>query len=148
MKYSSHTSHHTVQFHETDMAGFVHYTNLFNWTEKAEFEFMNAIGVDLIQTNTEQIKAWPRVHVEADFFNPLRLGDKIVINLSIVAIGKYSISYTTDIFKQTTQEDILASRIKIKSVYVKMTSNENIPQAELIPNYIRDKIEISTKKPH
>ncbi len=147
MKKSSHTSHHTVQFHETDMAGFVHFPNIFHWAEQAEFEFMNAIGVSLIETGTKSMKAWPRVHVEAEYINPLLFKDSIAICISIKAIGKHSITYSIDLFKREDNQWAPASRVKMKTVYATGEGPGLPMQKKPIPEFILDKIEVASSNP-
>ena len=40
-------THRRVEFHETDMAGIVHFSNYFRWMESAEVDFLHARGLSV-----------------------------------------------------------------------------------------------------
>lgn len=145
MQKSSHTSHHTIQFHETDMAGFAHFPQVFLWAEKAELEFMKAIGLSLIETKTGLMKAWPRVHVEADYTDLLRFEDDIAICINIEAIGKHSIAYNVGIFKLEKNEWIPAAQVKMRTVYATGAGPGLPVKKKPIPEEILKKITTATK---
>jgi acyl-CoA thioesterase FadM len=68
---------HVVGFHETDAAGFVHFTNIFRWMEAAEHAFLKERGVPVL----DKKHGWPRVEVCAHFYAPLRFGDEVETRL-------------------------------------------------------------------
>ena len=79
----------TVRFGETDAAGVVHYLELFKWCHETWEESLEKYGVVLqeifptAQFNTSQLDvALPVVHCEANYFQPLYVGDTINIELN------------------------------------------------------------------
>jgi len=74
----------TVRFGETDAAGVVHFLELFKWCHEAWEESLEKYGIVLqeifptTQINTSQLDvALPVVHCEANYFQPLYVGDSI-----------------------------------------------------------------------
>ena len=74
----------TVRFGETDAAGVVHFLELFRWCHEAWEESLEKYGIALkeifptTQVQTSQIAvALPVVQCEANYFQPLYVGDSI-----------------------------------------------------------------------
>ncbi len=79
----------TVRFGETDAAGVVHFLELFRWCHETWEASLEKYGVVLQeifpanQINTSQLDvAFPVVHCEANYFQPLYVGDTINIELN------------------------------------------------------------------
>ncbi len=79
----------TVRFGETDAAGVVHFLELFRWcheTWEASLEKHGVVLQEIFpanQINTSQLDvAFPVVHCEANYFQPLYVGDTINIELN------------------------------------------------------------------
>ena len=78
----------TVRFGETDAAGVVHFLELFRWCHETWEESLEKFGIVLQEIfpspliNTSQLDvALPVVHCEANYFQPLYVGDTINIEL-------------------------------------------------------------------
>jgi acyl-CoA thioester hydrolase len=89
-----------VEFSETDMAGILHFTNLFKYMELAEAELYEKAGTTLLETLPGQVVGWPRVRVQAEFHAPLRFRDLVEIHLFIKAIKIRAIEYAFWFFRQ------------------------------------------------
>ena len=79
----------TVRFGETDAAGVVHFLELFRWCHETWEESLEKYGIVLQeifptnQINTSQLDvALPVVNCEANYFQPLYVGDTINIELN------------------------------------------------------------------
>ena len=79
----------TVRFGETDAAGVVHFLELFRWcheTWEASLERYGVVLQEIFPTNQINISqldvALPVVHCEANYFQPLYVGDTINIELN------------------------------------------------------------------
>jgi YbgC/YbaW family acyl-CoA thioester hydrolase len=88
-----------VEFHETDAAGLVHFTNLFRWMEAAELAFLHERDVSVLAVDAVKNSGWPRAAVRAEFLAPLRFGDKVETRLWLVKIGRSSIRYRFEIWR-------------------------------------------------
>jgi YbgC/YbaW family acyl-CoA thioester hydrolase len=84
-----------VLFHETDMAGMVHFSGFFKYMEEAEHAMWRAAGLSIAPPNAEI--GWPRVAASFEFRRPLRFEDEFEIRLRITAITDTRISYVCDL---------------------------------------------------
>ena len=87
----------TVRFGETDAAGVVHFLELFRWCHETWEESLEKYGIVLqeifptTQINISQLEvALPVVHCEANYFQPLYVGDTINIELNPEKINESS----------------------------------------------------------
>ena len=87
----------TVRFGETDAAGLVHFLELFRWCHETWEESLEKYGIVLqeifptTQINKSQLDvALPVVHCEANYFQPLYVGDNINIELNPEKINESS----------------------------------------------------------
>ena len=78
----------TVRFGETDAAGVVHFLELFRWCHESWEESLEKFGIVLqeifptTQISTSRLDvALPVVHCEANYFQPLYVGDIINVEL-------------------------------------------------------------------
>jgi len=81
-----------VQFHETDLAGVVHFSCYFRYMEEAEHALWRAAGLSIHPQGAEF--GWPRVHASFDYQRALRFEDEFEIWIRIVAIEERTIRYT------------------------------------------------------
>ena len=87
----------TVRFGETDAAGVVHFLGLFRWCHETWEESLEKYGIalqeifptTLINTSQQDV-ALPVVHCEANYFQPLYVGDIIKIELHPKKINESS----------------------------------------------------------
>ena len=87
----------TVRFGETDAAGVVHFIELFKWCHETWEESLEKYGIVLKeifptnQINRSQLDVvLPVVHCEANYFQPLYVGDTINIELNPEKINQSS----------------------------------------------------------
>ena len=87
----------TVRFGETDAAGVVHFLELFRWCHETWEESLEKYGIVLqeifptTQINRSKLDvALPVVHCEANYFQPLYVGDTINIELNPEKINESS----------------------------------------------------------
>ncbi len=88
-----------VEFHETDAAGLVHFTNLFRWMEAAELAFLHERDVAVLAVDAVRNSGWPRAAVHAEFLAPLRFGDQVETRLWVRKIGTSSITYRFEVWR-------------------------------------------------
>ena len=88
----------TVRFGETDAAGVVHFLELFRWcheTWEASLEKYGVVLQEIFPTNkinrSQLDVALPVVHCEANYFQPLYVGDTINIELYPEKINESSL---------------------------------------------------------
>jgi acyl-CoA thioester hydrolase len=82
-----------VEFHETDMAGIMHFANFFRWMESCETAFYRSLGLPLISFVPGKIVGWPRVNVSCSYRSPLRFNDTVVVRLMVKKLTTKSVTY-------------------------------------------------------
>ena len=82
-----------VEFHETDMAGIVHFTQFFRYMEVVEHAFLRSLGHSVVLPNTQPPLGFPRVHASCDYRRPLRFEDVVEIHLLVAEKRTRSIAY-------------------------------------------------------
>ena len=113
-----------IHFHETDMAGIVHFSRFFPILEEAEQAFYRE-GIKIsIQSVLKQGYIVPRVHAECDYLNPLFADDLIEVEVSLEKIGLSSLTMLFNI----TRQDTAIAKGKIVGVYVKDGKSVDIPE--------------------
>ncbi|MEM9353799.1 MAG: thioesterase family protein [Planctomycetota bacterium] len=85
-----------VEFHDTDMAGIMHFASFFTYMESAEHEFIRSLGLSIFTKIDGQSISFPRVAASCDYRSPARCEDVLEIAVSIARLGTKSISYRFD----------------------------------------------------
>lgn len=91
-----------VEFHETDMAGLVHFANFFRYMEAAEHTFLRSLGQNIHEGEGEGATGWPRVSATCDYRKPLRFGDVLTIRVFVEEVRTRSVRYG---FEMLIEED-------------------------------------------
>ncbi len=129
-----------VEFHETDAAGLVHFTNLFRWMEAAELAFLHERDVAVLAVDAVQNSGWPRAAVSAEFLAPLRFGDKVETRLWVRKIGTSSIRYQFEVWRLTGRgSPQLSATGEITTVHVARAKGKLRPTP--LPAAIRKKLQ-------
>ena len=80
-----------VLFHETDMAGVVHFSCYFRYMEEAEHALWRAAGLSIARRGGDI--GWPRVAASCDYRLPLYFEDEFDVRVRIAAISNRTIRY-------------------------------------------------------
>lgn len=86
-----------VEFHDTDMAGIMHFASFFHYMESAEHEFLRSLGLSVHTTIGGEMLSFPRVATSCQFKSPARCEDILEIAILIGRLGKKSITYDFDL---------------------------------------------------
>lgn len=121
-----------IRFIDTDASGRIHYTAMFRYFESAETEFLRTLGIAYLQDSFNL----PRVHVECDLRLALRHDDPIEIEVGIAKLGRSSIHFAFQTFKN---EEIAATGLVIVVCMDRQTQ-----RAVPIPEALRAKLESVT----
>ena len=87
-----HTSR-LVEFHDTDMAGIMHFASFFVYMESAEHELLRSLGLSVHSRLEDEHVSFPRVSASCDYVSPARCEEVLDIAISITRIGTKSITY-------------------------------------------------------
>ena len=82
-----------VEFHDTDMAGIMHFTSFFKYMESAEHELLRHLGLSVYSETEAGPISFPRVSARCDFQTPVRCEDVMEIEVSVVRLGEKSVTY-------------------------------------------------------
>ncbi len=92
-----------VYWSETDAAGIAHFTSFLRYCEKTEEEYiLTRLGLN--ETGNKLPIVFPRVHIECDYKNPLRVHDRYRVDLLTIKIGNKSITWKYKITNETQQK--------------------------------------------
>lgn len=89
-----------VEFHETDMAGIMHFANFFYWMEACETAFYRWLGLPFISFAPGKVVGWPRVNVSCTYRAPLRFNDTVVVKLFVKTLKNRSVTYVFQFRKE------------------------------------------------
>jgi len=85
-----------VAFADTDASGWVHFSKVLCYVERAEHDLLELSGISIFQPAQG---GWPRVKVSCEYSSPLNFQDKIEVRLSISRLGRSSVNWRFGIFK-------------------------------------------------
>jgi acyl-CoA thioester hydrolase len=89
-----------VHFHETDLAGVVHFSCFFRYMEEAEHALWRAAGMSIDRAGAEV--GWPRVATTFDFRSPLRFDDEFEIVVRVAKVTKSIVQYEFTFSREET----------------------------------------------
>jgi len=127
-----------VEFHETDAAGIMHFSNFFRWMEVCEHEWFRALGLPMMSTTPEGVRlGWPRRATSCDFVRPLRCGDQVRISVSAAAMGTTSVTYEFVFEKDRAGKWTEVARGKMTTVHVRQDATGRM-EAEPMSKAVRE----------
>ncbi len=85
-----------VAFSDTDASGWVHFTKILIYAEKAEHDFLRKCDIPVFDP---ALGGWPRVKVSCEYRAPLRFQDRIEVMLALAKIGVTSVAWKFEIAK-------------------------------------------------
>jgi 1,4-dihydroxy-2-naphthoyl-CoA hydrolase len=119
----------SVRLPDTDAAGILFFGNYFRLAHDAYEAFMESIGFSLRHIIREADFLVLIAHAEADYEKPLRLGDKVTVELVIESVRQTSfvLSYSL----KDAQNDV-AAKVQTVHVTVEKKSGDKIPLPEML----------------
>lgn len=89
-----------VEFHDTDMAGIMHFASFFHYMESVEHEFIRSLGFSVHSLVEGDTLSFPRVSASCDFHSPARCEEVLDIELCVTRLGTKSATYSTKFFHE------------------------------------------------
>jgi YbgC/YbaW family acyl-CoA thioester hydrolase len=129
-----------VEFHHTDMAGIMHFSNFYKLMEAAEHAFFRSLGLSIHTVDPEPL-GWPRVHADCDFSYPLRFEDSVEVQLLVREKREKSLVYSFIFRKVSGEPQREVARGSLAVACVKKDNATGKMKAVPIPKAIADKIE-------
>ncbi len=124
-----------VEFHETDMAGIVHFSNFFRWMEAAEVAFLRGRGLSVALPWEGQKIGFPRVSASCDYVRPVRFEDVVDVAVTVERVGRKSVTYRFE-FSHGGEP---VARGQVTSVCCRVSGGDKLESID-IPEGIRAKI--------
>ena len=124
-----------IRFIDTDASGRIHYTAMFRYFESAEIEFMRRFGLIYERGGY----AFPRVHVECDFFLAIVHDDLIDIEVCLTQLGKSSMRFEFRALKSGAPA--------AKGAVIVVCMDKMTQRATAIPAALREKLAESLVQP-
>ena len=81
-------THNRVRMHDTDMAGILYFPRQFRFAHDALEDFVESIGLTFDHVFRKEKFVFVIVHAEADYLAPLRVGDRLKIEVRIESSGR------------------------------------------------------------
>ena len=126
-----------VEFSETDLAGFVHFTCFFRYMEEAEHALWREAGLSIVPSDREI--GFPRLATSFEYFRPLKFEDEFEIWMRIAEITEKTMRYSCVLIKDDERVAVggltMACVRKLPDEPMKMIS---------IPEDIRSRFEVAS----
>ena len=129
-----------VQFADTDLAGIVHFSNMFRYLDEAEHALWRDAGLSIVQTGSDI--GWPRLSAALEFRNPLRFEEEFEVWVRIAELKTRTIEYE---FTLVRGKSVIAVGT-MTSICVRKQPDGTMRAAE-IPADVADKLEPYTSDP-
>jgi acyl-CoA thioester hydrolase len=124
-----------VRWEDIDAAGIINYQAYLRFFGLAEVELFRSCGLSY-KTLFEEIGIWlPRVHVECDFMQPVRLDDLLIVEAFFGHIGTSSI-HLNFVAKRKEEPDVVVATGKY--ILVSVARGEFKPRP--VPDIVREKL--------
>lgn len=118
---------------ETDASGFILFSEKFNLSLEALENFLLGRGFSLKNLFEAEVFKIPVVRAEADFLAPLRVGDRVSVELSLLKRGRSSFTIE-GIFKNAEGNQV--GKTQVTHVCVSSETGKAIPISEQLISHL------------
>ncbi len=108
------------------MARIVHFSNFFVYMEQAEHQFLRHVGLSVHQKTDQRTISWPRVAASCNYIQPIRFEDLIRIEVGIERLGKSSVTYQFNFFREHPPIDQPIADGKLTAVCCAMDTDQGM----------------------
>lgn len=116
-----------IRFSHCDPAGIVYFVNFFDMVSGiVEDWFGEAIGFTFNEMHIQRRVGFPIVNTGCEFFKPCHLGDRLVLELSILKLGRSSIEFS--IRGRVGDEEKFRGRHKVAMMSLETLKSLPIPE--------------------
>ena len=143
---SEHFMQRRVEFHETDQAGIIHFSNYYKYMDTAVAEFFRALALPGPLTNywggnQPDEFDWPYLKASCEFKKPARFDDLLQIRIQVTKIGNSSMNFAISFAREG--EEIALGEILV----VCCKTIDGLPRSQKIPSEIRERIAVASVRP-
>jgi 4-hydroxybenzoyl-CoA thioesterase len=132
-----------VCFGDIDHAGIVYYPRFLHYFHLAFEEFFCCeLGIDFAEVIDERNLSFPTVHVEADFRQRLRYGDRIDIEVRVAAVGRSSITWEYSGYRRPPDgDDPQGADLVVEGKNVTVCMRSDCYEKTEVPPWLREALE-------
>lgn len=126
-----------VEFHETDAAGLMHFSNFYRWMEVCEHEWFRSLGLEIMSAGSDgRLRGWPRRDSACSHLRPLRCGDVVRIVATLEEVSESSLAYAFVFAKDRAGRWTDVAHGKMTTVHVSKDA-EGRMESEPMPDAVR-----------
>lgn len=114
-----------VRMHDTDMAGILYFARQFRFVHDAFEDFIATEGWDLYQIFKKEQHLFVIVHVSADYYQSVFVGDELEVHVGVERVGTTSFTLLYKIFRVPKNE--LVGAAKTVHVCIDRDTREKAP---------------------
>jgi acyl-CoA thioester hydrolase len=134
-----------VEFHETDAAGIMHFSNFYRWMEVCEHEWFRALSLPMMSTTPAGLRlGWPRRDASCAFLRPLRCGNVVRITGAIIEVGHTQLGFEFVFEKDRAGKWTEVARGRMTTVHVRQDSTGRM-EAEPMPEAVRSALSATAR---
>jgi len=100
-----------VAFSDTDASGWVHFSKILAYAERAEHDCLASSGITVFEKGKG---GWPRVKVSCEYKRPLEFQDRIEVLLTLDHIGGASLCWKFEILKNDGEVAARGEMVTVK----------------------------------
>ena len=83
-----------VEFHDTDMAGIMHFASFFCYMESAEHELLRSLGLSVNSMFEGAPVSFPRVAASCEYRSPANCEEILDVEVGVQRLGTRSVTYS------------------------------------------------------
>lgn len=130
-----------VEFADTDLAGIMHFANVFRFVESAEHAFFRSLGHRAYSAHGAGHQGWPRLEVSCKYLKPARFEQTLEIGLRIEELRTSSLRYSFWISGTDEAERPLVATGSFSIVHVELAAGAHAIRKTPIPLPLRASLE-------
>lgn len=130
-----------VQWVDTDLTGFVHFSRYLQMMEETEYAFLRSRGLSVVMRDERGMMGFPRLAANIDVVRPLQIDQRVEIRLILERIDGKQIEYRFEI----REGDGVAVRGYFRVATCRFPADGAL-YAILIPSWIQDRL-LSAERP-
>jgi acyl-CoA thioester hydrolase len=124
------TSSYRVIYGDTDQMGVVYYANYLRWFELGRTEFLRARGIPYGSIERTGIY-FPVIEVSCSYLKPARFDDLVIIETTLTSLGRASLTFSYELYREGTKELIATGATKHACVNREGRATKMPPQLEI-----------------
>ncbi len=124
-----HSFQRKIHLSDTDATGVIYFAKMQNIALEAFEDYLSSVSLDLSNIIREQKFLFPVVHVDANYMEPIFVGNKVEARLNLKKVGISSFTLFTEIHKNQS----IVGTVQITHVTIDFASKKSVN----IPNDLK-----------